>query len=155
MELVLYPDERLRQNCTNVVKKERKELAHLAAQMYPFMLEKDGAGLAAIQIGIPKRFFVIKKGLLPFGHTVVINPKIKDIFGQSYLTSEGCLSFPGLLLEVERFSTIFVEYEDWRGRLYSSGLNDFSAQVFQHEVDHLNGKVMTDHFTKLILSERV
>lgn len=156
MELVTYPDERLRHRCKRVTAKDRKSLAKLAREMYPFMLEHDGAGLAAPQVGVSAKFFVIKEGLLPFKHRAAVNPRwLPTASSKEYSAEEGCLSFPGLFLEVRRYTQIQVEYEDWRGRMYQSVLEGFAAQVFQHEVDHLNGKLMTDHFTKLILSERV
>jgi len=157
MELVLYPDQRLRQKCKKVTKTDRtRDMFDFAKKMYPFMLEHDGAAIAAPQVGLNKRFFVVKEGILPLKHRIAINPTwwvIED--GKEYLLEEGCLSFPGLLLQVRRFSKIYVQYEDWRGRMYESGLNGFAAQVFQHETDHLNGKLMTDRFAKFILNEKV
>ena len=150
MEIVLYPDERLRKQCTKMARGQLKILRSATKNMYDFMLEHDGAGLAAPQVGISKQFFMIKRGLLPFGHTVAINPTWKPDGAEQVIVEEGCLSFPNLLLEVPRYSKILASYGDWRGRMYSVSLQGFAAQVFQHECDHLQGKLFVDKLSKFV-----
>jgi peptide deformylase len=112
--------------------------------MYKTMGKADGAGLAAPQVGIPQSFFVIEAGLME--HNFIINPTWEPAEdSKSYMATEGCLSFPGLFIEVERFDKIDVQYQYVDGKLYSATLDGFAAHVFQHESDHLVGTLMIDH----------
>jgi peptide deformylase len=107
------------------------------------MKKEDGVAIAAPQLGIHKRFFVADRGVLP--HAAIINPTWKPA-ENSFLNpvQEGCLSFPGILLTVDRWDTIEVEYQDLDGQSHEALLSGFSAQVFQHETDHLDGILMVD-----------
>jgi peptide deformylase len=76
---------------------------------------------------------------------VLINPKIEEYSKQTYTTYEGCLSFDGLRAEVRRAKWIKATYYDEQGRLHQEKLEGFIANVFQHEIDHLNGTLFVDH----------
>jgi peptide deformylase len=105
------------------------------------MTHSRGMGLAANQIGITKRFFAI-------GHesfdvfkkpAIIYNPVLVNANEEQELGQEGCLSFPGLLLQVSRFKTIMVRYQNNEGEFLLSRLEGLEARCFQHELDHLNG----------------
>ena len=99
-----------------------------------------GAGLAAPQCGFPYRLFVMAGGI------VCINPVILESSKDTTRSKEGCLSFPGLYLPIERPETIRIKYLDEFGKPVEATWNGATARIAQHEVDHLNGKV----YTKLV-----
>lgn len=149
MEIVLYPDERLRAKNDSIRKREftRRNMRTHGRKMLELMKSLDGVGLACPQVGINKRMFVSNK--LP--HEIICNPTwivAKD--AQRYQAIEGCLSFPGLEIERQRFDKIHVRYQCYSGKMWSMELSGFAAHVFQHETDHLNGKLMIDHFLKVL-----
>ncbi len=100
--------------------------------MFRLMLKLKGCGLAANQIGIAERFFVWNFGM-------VINPEIMSHGEEIKKAPEGCLSFPGQIVNKERFTEIKVKYVDEYGFEKVKELTGVSARVFQHENDHLNG----------------
>ncbi|MBM6618498.1 peptide deformylase [Bacillus suaedaesalsae] len=133
--IVMYPDEILQVECEKVTVFD-KELRNLLRDMHTTMIESDGVGLAAPQIGIPKRIAVVEDD---DGRIIdLINPFILKESG-SQIAPEGCLSFPGLFGDVERFTTIKVRAQDKMGRTILFEATDFFARVIQHEIDHLNG----------------
>lgn len=143
MKILMYPDERLKQKCTKVDHFDWS-LFQAAQQMQDLMIKNNGAGLAAPQVGIPQRFFVVSKGLM--SHDVIVNPTWKPSDNaKSYEATEGCLSFPNLFLRIQRFDEILVEYQDINGKLHSGSMDGFAAHVFQHESDHLVGKLFIDY----------
>lgn len=143
MKILTWPNEKLTRRCKYVKLLEGiDEVRRQAYEMYPIMLDADGVALAAPQVGINKRFFVVKCGLM--AHRIIVNPKWKPAKGAKKIAmEEGCLSFPGITLSVKRYSHILFDYCDGDGRIWSGELKDFAAQVFQHETDHLDGKVFT------------
>lgn len=149
MKIVLYPDPRLRTHNRPLFKNEfGRELKRKAAEMITLMEENDGVGLAAPQVGINQRFFVAQHGLLP--HNVIVNPHWEpDPLASSYEAAEGCLSFPGVEIQCQRFDKILVRYQCARGTIWSTSISGFAAHVFQHEADHLNGKLFIDKFSKV------
>jgi len=105
------------------------------------MIHSQGLGLAANQIGITKRFFAI-------GHesfdvfkkpAIIYNPVLVFADEEQELGQEGCLSFPGLLLQISRPRIIMVRYQNNKGEFLLSRLEGLEARCFQHELDHLNG----------------
>ncbi|MEJ2344784.1 MAG: peptide deformylase [Gammaproteobacteria bacterium] len=122
------------------------ELESLIADMFDTMAAQRGAGLAAIQIGVPCRVVVF--GLEhspraatcePIPTTVLINPSIEPLTGQQDLAWEGCLSVPGMRGLVPRFTHIRYSGFDPRGRAVQREVSGFHARVVQHECDHLDG----------------
>lgn len=111
-------------------------------RMFGFMTEHGGVGLAAPQIGLGYKFFVMR--IPNWGAWVCVNPKIITISEETILATEGCLSYPGLRLSLRRPEIIEVEYCDQGGQVIRTMLRDYPARVFQHEVDHLNGIVFSD-----------
>ena len=108
------------------------------------MLKSSGAGLAAPQVGILERFLVLNTAIANTLPPVMINPKITSKSPQTVSSAEGCLSLPGETYEVERAAAISVLFRDLQGkeqRLLSQGI---SAVVIQHEIDHLDGILISD-----------
>ena len=113
----------------------------LIEAMIRTMYETDGIGLAAPQIGINKQLFVADMGEGPH---VFINPKIISQKG-SWEMEEGCLSFPGIGVNIKRAKVIKVEYRDENNTLIRTELKDLMARIFLHENDHLLGKAIIDY----------
>lgn len=146
LDVLQYPDKRLRK-LSKEVEVFDENLYHLLDDMYETMIEKGGIGLAAIQVGVDKRIFLInlsregtqdKEDLLE-----IINPVFLKKMG-SFKWNEGCLSVPDFYEEVERFEEITLTYQDRFGQkkvLQGEGL---LAVAIQHEIDHLNGVLFVD-----------
>lgn len=112
--------------------------AELARFMIEFMHKNKGIGLAAPQIGLSYRVFVM--GEEGFARPY-FNPVILESSDRSIKYEEGCLSFPGLYINIVRPEEIVVEYENEYGDVKHERLSGIHARCFQHELDHLNGKV--------------
>jgi peptide deformylase len=109
--------------------------------MFAEMYRSDGVGLAAPQVGMPYKFFVMDDGE---NKKTVINPKINFFSEEKIIFEEGCLSIPEIFAELERPKTIKVEYYNENGEKIEEELTDYTARIFQHENDHLNGILFTD-----------
>lgn len=155
-EVVLSPDKRLSTECEPVEKIDQ-EIRDLANHMLDIMYETEGCGLAAPQVGVLKQLVVIdcdwkKKGgrITNQNPYVLINPKIICADGDPRNFSEGCLSFPGISVDVIRPSHVVVQALDLDGDLmqYEAEWN-LLAVCLQHEIDHLHGKTMVDHLAPI------
>ncbi len=113
-------------------------------KMSETMYVEDGVGLAAPQIGISERVFLYDVGEKL---NVVINPEILEKSTEEEIGEEGCLSFPEIFDKVPRSVSIRVRYFDQHGEEYVKKLEGYEARVFQHEFDHLNGKLFIDYLT--------
>jgi len=113
----------------------------LIQSMIATMHEAKGVGLAAPQVGIDQRLFVMDVGEGPMA---IINPKIIKKMGADVL-AEGCLSIPEVTINIERPQQITVKYMDENGRAKEMICEDLMARVIQHETDHLNGKLILDY----------
>lgn len=114
------------------------ELAHVLAQN---LLHYSGFGLAAPQIGLPYRVFIIKANPM----ICCFNPKIVDKSEEINYHDEGCLSIPGVSIRLKRHSRIRVRYNQPNGQIKTDTFQNFTARIFQHELDHLDGILMTMH----------
>ncbi|TIR46244.1 MAG: peptide deformylase, partial [Mesorhizobium sp.] len=115
------------------------------------MYDAPGIGLAAIQVGEPRRLLVIdlaKEGEPPAPH-VFINPEILESSDERSVYEEGCLSIPDYYAEVERPAAVRVKYLDREGKLQEMQAEGLMATCLQHEIDHLNGVLFIDHISKL------
>lgn len=133
-------------------------LKELVANMYETMYNADGVGLAAPQVDLPIRVVVI--GFRPYDektdtygeiteqHTL-INPEILEFVGEKEYFNEGCLSVPDIHEDVLRPKEVIVRYRDEDWQEHTDHATGLYARVVQHEVDHLNGKVFTDHLSNL------
>lgn len=138
--LVVFPDERLRQKSLEV-DFSTEDLQILVHNMFAVMYQYKGVGLSAIQIGMPLRVIVADVGN---GREIYINPKIERIGGTKKLMKEGCLSFPGIYEDVERYSKITVSYQDINKVSHIVNTGGLRAQMLQHEIEHLDGVLLGD-----------
>lgn len=141
-EIVKYPKP--------VLKKEGAEIpsiddvSELINDMKETLKKADGVGLAGPQVGVSKKVFVIKNGDDYLGF---INPKITYRSDEKISTKEGCLSFPGLWIDVERSKKIRVELTNENGQRMEFEAEGPGAIVFQHEIDHLYGITFIDRLS--------
>jgi peptide deformylase len=118
--------------------------------MFLVMYASRGVGLAAPQVGINKRLMVYNESGDPkdwMGETVMINPIIVEFSDATDIEQEGCLSFPAIRGDVERSRWIKVEAMNIRGKKFKKKFRGWEARIFQHEYDHLDGKVFIDRLT--------
>ena len=132
---------------------EKIELKEFADNMFETMKKYGGIGLSANQVGKPYRMFImgdhpnISKGK----KWVCINPKITNVTKDLIRYKEGCLTFPFLFLDIERPQDISVEYLDENLEKKEEHMTGIVARCFQHEFDHMQGIVFTEHVSKLKL----
>lgn len=144
-DIVTYPAEVLKKPTQRVDEIDR-EIEQLVRDMLDTMYHAEGVGLAANQIGVPLSVMVIDttpKEDAPDLKLVLINPEIISSEGKLKY-KEGCLSFPGLSVEVERAKKVKVKALNEHGEPVEVELEDFPAIVFQHELDHLKGITFID-----------
>lgn len=160
--LMLWNNEGINQKDTSVLRKISVELpaqldeeSRKAIQTLidSFVSRDDASGLAAPQIGINKRIIIFRnkdtddktKKLGPDDYDVLVNPRITQARGEKVTAVEGCLSCPDIQIEVSRFPEIKVRALNARGEKISKRYLDFTARVAQHEIDHLDGKLIVDY----------
>jgi peptide deformylase len=139
-KIVFYPAEILERPCKDVTKFDRK-LGKILDDMYETMIEYDGVGLAAPQIGLDTRMAIVDIDDNS-GTIEMINPRVLKTSGEQ-TDPEGCLSFPGLYGEVTRPNYVKIEAFDRKGRKYTLEAEGFLARAIQHEMDHLDGILFT------------
>ena len=144
LRLRVFPDPVLRDK-TEPVTLFDESLKDLVADMVRIMHTEDGVGLAAPQVGVSLKLAVIfHEGVLH----VLINPCVTSSEGEQS-GEEGCLSFPGIYGTVVRPEKITLTCRDINGNEVSSEVSGFLARAFLHEMDHLEGKLLIDHFSPL------
>ena len=126
------------------------DLHRLVDNMFETMYAAPGAGLAAPQIGLLKRLFVMDctSGKNSRKKLVLINPVIETEEGEQ-LGEEGCLSFPGVYIEVKRPQRVVVRAQDVDGSSFKLDVMDFEARCVSHETDHLDGELFLEYLTPL------
>ena len=126
-------------------------LENFEQDMIALMINEQGLGLAANQIGITKRFFAIGHDTFDtFQKSAIIwNPLIKKQSEKKVFDVEGCLSFPGIFVKVERPKQIEVQYETTQGETKTARLDGMESKCFQHECDHLDGITFNKRVSKL------
>ena len=149
-DIITVPDETLKKISEPIEKigvNEKKLIKDLIDTMY----DSNGIGLAAVQVGILKRILVIdvskkdeKKNPMSF-----INPVIKKFSDETSVYEEGCLSIPETFIEIERPKTCEVEYIDINGNQKILQCNGLLSTCLQHEINHLDGKLIIDYLSKL------
>jgi peptide deformylase len=149
-EIIILPDKRLRL-VSEPVKKITAEIRGLVDDMFEAMYEAPGIGLAAIQVGAPKRVVTmdLAKKDDPKNPQVFINPEIVDTSDETAVYEEGCLSIPEFYGDVERPAQVKLKYLDLDGKRHEIDANGLFATCIQHEIDHLNGILFIDHLSKL------
>ena len=140
LKIKKYPEKVLRKRCESV-HKMTEQIQNLFKQMFITMRHFKGIGLAAPQVGINKRLIIADMGE---GLIALANPEIVESKGNDVL-SEGCLSLPEVYVEVERCHEILLTGIDEKGESIEIQAKGLMARVLQHEIDHLNGKLIIDY----------
>lgn len=158
-KILLYPDPLLLMRSAKINIFD-KNLVNLSKDLIDTMYDADGVGLAAPQIGINKRIFVMdcSSENEEKDCRVVINPEIEHASEELGSYKEGCLSIPGITEEISRPKVIKVLYQDLNGVLQRDTYDDLWSICFQHELDHLNGKLFIDHLRpmkKILVKNRM
>ncbi|OUX42202.1 peptide deformylase [bacterium TMED277] len=145
-KILMYPDPRLLKQSVKI-KNIDTEVKTIAEDLVDTMYSAEGVGLAAPQIGINKRIFVMdcNDGQEKREYVIVINPEVISSSEELKTYKEGCLSIPEITEEVVRPEKVQVNYEDLSGKLKTEKLDGLWATCFQHELDHLNGKLFIDY----------
>lgn len=127
-----------------------EDLKKLVSNMFETMYLAPGVGLAAVQVGIPKRLFVMdcSGGKDPAQRIVMINPEVVSMEGKQD-GDEGCLSFPGIFFNVERDLRAVVRAHDINGKEFEVDGTELTARCMLHETDHCDGIVFLDKMTPL------
>lgn len=145
--ILRYPDPRLREKSRDATSFD-DELRQLVADMGETMYAANGAGLAAIQVGVPLRLFIIDGpvagGAEDAPPRVFINPEIVEISDEAQTGDEGCLSFPGIYIPVKRGMRARIRARDVDGALFEIDGEALFARAMQHENDHLIGRLLID-----------
>ena len=154
LSIVEYPDKTLRQ-ISQEVKEFESELHKLLDEMYPIMINTNGIGLAAIQVGHDKRVLILnipdEDGEQPKENLMeIINPCITEKSGEIFY-QEGCLSVPQFYEDIKRFENVSLNYQDRDGNTKSLEASGLLSVAIQHEIDHLEGILFID---KLSYSRR-
>ena len=149
-EIIMVPDETLKK-ISDPVEKVGINEKKLINDLFETMYNSQGIGLAAVQVGILKRILVVdisnkdeKRKPLSF-----INPVIKNISNKTSIYEEGCLSIPDTFIEIERPKICEVEYVDINGKKKNLKCDGLLSTCLQHEIDHLDGKLIIDQLSKL------
>lgn len=145
LKLHYLGDRVLRQPAKRIAKVD-DEIRQLVREMLQTMYSEDGIGLAAPQLGIHKQLIVIdcEPDNPANPPLVLINPTIKELSPDICVAQEGCLSIPGVFLDVKRPQVVEVAYKDEYGRPQTLRSGDILGRCIQHEMDHLNGVVFVD-----------
>ena len=146
-KIVMYPDDILEKPCKRVTTFNNK-LKKLLNDMYDTMIEFDGVGLAAPQVGVDEQIAIVDIGD-DTGTIEMINPEILETKGEQ-TGAEGCLSFPGLFGEVSRPFYVKVRASRPKGRTFTFEAEDYLARAIQHEIDHLHGILFTSKVIRYI-----
>ena len=149
-EIIILPDKRLRL-VSEPAQAIDPELRRLVDDMFETMYEAPGIGLAAIQIGVPKRVIVmdLAKKDDPKEPRVFVNPQVLWRSDEKNIYEEGCLSIPEFYEEVERPAKVRVKFLDVTGAEQELEASGLMATCLQHEIDHLDGVLFIDHISKL------
>ena len=147
--IIKYPDPVLAQEAEPVTVFD-KDLATLVDDMFESMYAAEGIGLAAPQIAISKRIFIVDVsfGKEPKDKLVLINPEIVSREGKQ-LEEEGCLSLPDIRDKVSRAAHVRVRAQDVTGKWFEAEGDELLARAFQHENDHLDGVLFIDRVSRL------
>ena len=149
LKILIFPDPRLR-TVAKAVEKVDDSLKKLTEDMLETMYEGSGIGLAATQVDVHKRVIVVDISEKKEEPLVLINPELKKVIDPELKTySEGCLSVPGFYEELERPSEIEISFQDVKGQDQTLIANGLLSVVVQHEMDHLEGKMMVDSISNV------
>lgn len=145
--ILIHPDPRLKKTCAPVAR-ITPEIETLAADMLATMYQAPGIGLAAPQVGVLSRLFVMDCSKDPDAGSrpmVLVNPEIVSVSNATNIYDEGCLSLPDQYAEVTRPAEVRMRWTGLDGRVHERDFDGLWATCAQHELDHLNGKLFIDH----------
>ena len=149
LKILIFPDPRLR-TVAKTVEVVDDSIKKLTQDMLETMYQGSGIGLAATQVNVHKRVIVLDISESKDEPLILINPEIiKIIDPNKKIFSEGCLSVPGFYEELKRPSSVEISYLDIDGKNNLLLANDLLAVVIQHEMDHLDGKMMVDFISNI------
>lgn len=150
LPIILFPDPILRKRA-DPVERIDEAIQRLLDDMLETMYDAPGVGLAAPQIGLSRRIFVMdpSRGEDPPAPRFIINPEILDRRDEMRVYEEGCLSIPKIFAEIERPAGVLLRYTDQDGKAHEEWLEGHAATVAQHELDHLDGVLFVDHLSRL------
>lgn len=141
MTIVTVPDPRLRLVSSRIA--DPTSVKDVAESMIKLMEQARGVGLAAPQVGLNIRLFIACETGKASDATVYINPKLLVLSGTG-IKDEGCLSIPKVILPILRYTTAEIEAYDINGKQFREVSSSLLARIWQHEIDHLNGILITD-----------
>lgn len=146
LEILKWPDPRLAETCDGI-EEITPEIETLAQDMLETMYAAPGRGLAAPQVGVMKRMFVMDTGWKEgkSDPIVCINPMLQEVSEARATQSEGCLSIPGVSAEISRPAQVQMVWTGLNGARFVQSFDGFAAACVQHELDHLDGVVTFDH----------
>ncbi|RMF42819.1 MAG: peptide deformylase [Anaerolineae bacterium] len=156
-KIITVPHDTLRRKARPVTRFD-DALQTLIDDMIETMREAPGVGLAAPQVDVPLRVIVVEYGEdeeRPPKLYVMVNPEITRHSRETEIGTEGCLSIPGVMGDVERYTHITVKGFTRRGQPMKLKLNGWVARIFQHEIDHLNGILFTDKALQIYTPEEL
>lgn len=150
LPIITIPDPVLRK-ISEPVERVDAETLRLMDDMLETMYAAPGVGLAAIQVGVPKRVVVVdtSKDENAKSPLCLINPEIVALGPTTRLYEEGCLSIPDVTVEIERPATVTVSYIDRDGKRQEIAADGLLATALQHEIDHLDGQLIIDYLSRL------
>jgi peptide deformylase len=152
-KIVKYPDPVLRETSKPVEDPTAPDLRQLVVDMAETMYAASGAGLAAIQVSVPLRLFIIDAAIT--GGTeedpplVFINPEFVELGDELEISDEGCLSFPGIYVPIKRSFKATIRATDLEGQTFELKGEGLMARAFQHEADHLDAKLLADYVGRI------
>jgi peptide deformylase len=150
LPIITLPDPLLRRRSAPIERIDA-DVRKLAEDMLDTMYAAPGVGLAAVQVGVPRRVIVIdvaKEEEEP-APIIMINPEIVAFGSDLRMHEEGCLSIPDERIEIERPGRLTVRFLDGHGKPNELAAEGLLATVIQHEIDHLNGKLIIDYLSRL------
>jgi len=145
LRIVFYPDPVLKMKCAPITEFS-PALAEFAQRMLDLMHDAPGVGLAAPQVGVPIRLFVCNPTGEPQDDAVYVNPVLKDLEG-SEDAEEGCLSLPAVSVTMRRAKKAVMQAVDLEGQVIEQAGEDLLPRIWQHEVDHLDGRLIIDNMS--------
>jgi peptide deformylase len=150
LPIILFPDPILRKTALPVERVDEGTV-RLLNDMLETMYRAPGVGLAAPQVGVSRRLFVMDpaRDQEPAAPRAFLNPEIVASGNEMRLYEEGCLSIPEMFAEVERPAAVVVRYLSVEGEMREERLEGHAATIAQHEIDHLNGVLFIDHLSRL------
>lgn len=143
LEIKKYPDSIMGEKCQEVEKID-DEILKLIEEMKKKMIESEGVGLAANQVGIGKKIIIVQTEK---GPEALINPKILKKSRETEISEEGCLSLPGVRLDIKRAKEVLIEALDTDGKFLQIEAKNLPARIFQHEIDHIEGCLIIDRIS--------